>query len=159
MKIFNYGIKNINEEKFIIPTRVNEQSNKVNGGLWGCPKNDLYSDWFVLTLFVTELVPKDHVVTDNLLTGNLITIKDDAKVLTLTKDNYNSYIEKGKLIFDKLKGFDVIHFTKDIMDLKEFEAYYFESYQILNYSSIEKIEKYNMDVDYITSEEFVKKSI
>lgn len=153
MQIFNYGIKEFEKDKFITPTTVNKFTNKINGGLWGCPQNDLYSNWFVLTLFVPQLVPKDQTVV-----GNVITIKDNAKVLNLTIDNYKNYTNKGILDFNKIKDFDIIHFTESIIDVKQFESYYFDSYQILNINSIENVEKCDMDIKYIMSTEFKEKA-
>lgn len=153
MEIFNYGIKEFDKRKFIIPTKVNNFVNKVNGGIWGCPKNDLYSDWFVLTLFVPELVSKDQKVV-----GSIISIKENAKILNLTINNYKYYTLKGILEFEKIKDFDVIHFSEDIIQIKQFESYYFESYQILNYDAIEYIKECDMDIEYIMSNEFKQKA-
>lgn len=153
MKIFNYGIKKIEQGKFINPSFVNEKNNKINGGIWASKQTELYSDWFVITLYVPQLLPQNSTVE-----GNIIHLKDNANILTLTKENYKEYTSKNILDFNKLKKFDVVHFSKSLMDLKKFEAYYFECYQILNYKAIENVEKCDMDTNYILSDDFKEKA-
>ncbi|MCC0752647.1 hypothetical protein KGF47_18165 [Clostridioides sp. ZZV13-5731] len=146
---FTYGIGEISKEKFKRPYAVSKQ-NKIQGGLWCCPKNEVYSDWFVLTLACPQLV-RDPVPYD-------IEILSNAKILKLTQENINLYTDSNKHIdFEKIKEFDVLHFTKELVEnVKEFEAYYVESIQILNFDIMTFKESY-IDEEVVLSNEFREK--
>lgn len=146
---FTYGIGEITKEKFKKPYAVSKQ-NKIQGGLWCCPKNEVYSDWFALTLACPQLV-RDPIPYD-------IEIASNAKILKLTQDNIDLYIDSKRHIdFDKINEFDALHFTKDLVEnVKEFEAYYVESIQILNFDIMTFKESY-IDEEVVLSNEFREK--
>lgn len=151
---FNYGIDTYDKAKFKQVDKVMDDVNKLSGGIWCCPKNDVYSNWFVLTLYCPCLVDSNQKIV-----GNNIKLKDNSSILTLTTNNYKEYTKNEILDLSKLKNIDAILFTQDLVDnIKSFESYYFESLQILNDDCIESIEKEKMNVEYILSEEFKEKA-
>lgn len=150
--LFTYGIGEISKGKFRKPNEISKQ-NKINGGLWCCPKHhELYSEWFILTLANPQLVAGKITIPYD------IEINENAKVLKLTAENINLYTKNdGYIDFNKIKEYDAIHFTKELIEnVKEFESYYVESIQILNFDVIHYKESY-IDKEYIQSEEFAKK--
>lgn len=150
---FTYGIGELSKDKFKKPSFVNNKLNKIQGGLWCCPKhNELYSEWFILTLANPKLTAGKITIPYD------IEIDENAKILKLTIENINLYTDyNGYINFDKIKEYDVLHFTKDLVEnVKKFESYYVESIQILNFAVMHYKESY-IDKEYIQSEEFVKK--
>ncbi|HDJ1466749.1 TPA: hypothetical protein PPO51_002494 [Clostridioides difficile] len=148
---FTYGIGEISKEKFKKPNGVSTQ-NKIKGGLWCCPKNEFYSEWFVITLACPDLV-RDPIPYD-------IDIYSNANILKLTSENIDFYTDSNRYIdFNKVKSYDVIHFSKDLVEnIKQFESYYVESLQILNFDIISYKESY-IDENYVLSEDFRKKAM
>ncbi|MCC0743979.1 hypothetical protein KGF43_15760 [Clostridioides sp. ZZV14-6044] len=145
---FTYGVGVLSKEKFNKPNATNKY-NKINGGLWCCPKNNLYSEWFVVTLACPELV-RDPVPYD-------VFISDNANILKLTSENISSYTDSNKYIdFNSVKMYDAIHFTKDLVEkVEEFKMYLVESIQILNFDII-SYENCYVDEKYVLSENFIK---
>lgn len=145
MELFNYGLGIVEEKNFIKP-------NKVNGGLWLCPKTELYSDWVVLTFYIPKLVK------DPWLIGNTIILKDNVKMAHIDKDNHKEFMKNNCLDFDICKEYDILHFDENLIEIKEFEAYYFECYQILNFECIKNIIIEKLDTNKIISTEYLLKS-
>lgn len=152
MAILNFGICQYEKREFDTPCFVEKGVNKINGGIWACPQNDYYTDWIAIAPFVAAFVSKNKKMC-----CSRIILKNDAKTLMLTIENYKDFsIENGTLSFEKLKDFDCIHFTKDLVEnVKAFESYYVESYQILNLDCIAGVEFISLDLDYMKSEEYL----
>lgn len=149
MKYFCYGLGDFSINKFNTPTKVNKEINKLNNGLWACERNEVYSDWFVLTLAFPMLVNNPQIK------GFEIELCQNVKLLELSLLNYKKYTDdEGILIFEKLKKYDAILFRKDLITkIKTFESYYFECIQILNFNNM-KITPVKMDLNYILSDKF-----
>lgn len=152
MELFNYGLGIVEIDKFNKPTMVDRFNNKIDGGLWLCPKTELYSNWVVMTLYVPNLVRDEN------LFGNTIILKDDVKMANIDKENYLDFMYGDSLDLDKCSEYDVLHFNENLIEVKEFEAYYFESYQVLNFDCIKTIIVEKLDVKKVTSKEYILKS-
>lgn len=159
-KYFTYGSKKLRKIN-LVPFKVDAHSNKIRciekssfnqveqSGLWGCIKNEYYSDWTVLTFTMPFLVAPNTIVS-----GFEYEI-DYSNILILDSKNYVDYMEGSLLDTNKLKGFDGILYTKDLVEnVKEFESYYFESIQIFNSKCIKQWNTVDMDASYILSDNF-----
>lgn len=154
MRVFNYGINQIEVEAIETPTEVNEV-NKLNGGLWACPETDYFSDWFVLLLYLPMMAKPDTT-----LGGNYIELSPNASILTLDVDNYHRYLVNGKLDMDQVMQYDVLHFTEALVDQVEaFESYYVESYHILNKEAIKSIQREPIDFFSLMSPTFKQQTL
>uniref|UniRef100_UPI0013EFA545 hypothetical protein n=1 Tax=Clostridioides difficile TaxID=1496 RepID=UPI0013EFA545 len=85
--------------------------------------------------------------------------KDDVKVLKLTSENINLYVDfyNKCMDFDKVKSCEMLYFTKNLIkNVKSLESYYIESVQVLNFDSI-YYEEFCLNKEYIKSDKFRKK--
>ena len=153
MSIINFGIYQYKEEEFETPCFVEKDTNKINGGIWACPENEYYSDWIAIAPFIAVLTSPNA-----LMCSSRIVLKREAKRLTLTPENYKNFTdENDTLLFEKIKDFDCIHFSKALVEeVEAFEAYYVESYQILNLECIHDVYFIELDLDYMKSEVYVR---
>lgn len=141
MKLFNFSKYQINKSLFNKPTEYNKELNKIEGGLWCGPFNPhYYSDWTIVEIIWSLLKKEPGLIAE----GNMLYLKDDARVLTLTKDNFKNFdlSNVNKIV----NLYDVIHYTQELVDaVEDFEAYYVESFQILNPDCIASDEHINIE--------------